>query len=175
MPVEVDAQFIEMPQPLGIYAGDLFVRAEEYISACEYLAERGDKNFLHAGYFLFAHSIELFLKAFLAAKGVDKEVLRRKMGHDLNKIKQACDTFSMPSTPELDAFIAHTNEMNKDFDFRYPSGYLLSMPKSRECIEISRVLLTSVKPIVLRAAFDAQLKFAADTRHEKGKKIRWSD
>jgi hypothetical protein len=168
-------QFVDMPQPLGLFAGDLYARGLEYLEAFKTLAGRNDGKLLFVGYFLFAHSLELLLKSFLAANGVEKNVIRRTLGHKLPEIMQMCNLHSIARVENLEPFVAHTYEMNKDFDFRYPSGYKLSMPRPDECAQIADALVVAIHPTVSQAAVKAQLKFTSDTRVHRGKKIRWSD
>ena len=168
-------QFIDMPQPLGLFAGDLYARGLEYLEAFKVLADRNDGKLQFAGYFLFAHSLELLLKSFLAANGVEKSVIRYTLGHNLPEIMRMCSIHSIAHVENLEPFVAHTYEMNKDFDFRYPSRYKLSMPRPGECAQIADALVGAIHSTVSRATIDAQLQFASDTRVHRGKKIRWSD
>lgn len=78
----------EMLQPLGLFAGDLFARGIEYRDAFEMLTEKNPGKLLYASYFLFAHSLELFLKSYLAARGTTKTTIRCDLGHDLSTIGQ---------------------------------------------------------------------------------------
>lgn len=149
-------QFVEMPQPLGIFAGELFKRGLEYLEALEVLSLHKDRTLLYASYFLFAHSIELLLKSFLAANDVKKEI-HFKLGHKLPDIMTLCERHSIPRVANLKEFVGHTFEMNKDFDFRYPSAYNLSMPRPAECISIARALVAAIEPVVNRAAIKAEL------------------
>ncbi|WP_338821424.1 hypothetical protein [Bradyrhizobium septentrionale] len=70
---------IEMPQPLGFYAGQLYDRGIKYLNAFEMLTRdvKRIQEFYHPSYFLCAHALELFLKAYLAASGVAKLQLRK--------------------------------------------------------------------------------------------------
>jgi hypothetical protein len=163
-----------MPEPLGVFAGELFKRGLEYLDALEILALQNDQ-LLYASYFIFAHSLELLLKSFLAANGVKKKVIRYELGHKLPQIMDMCETHSIPHVANLIEFTAHTFEMNKDFDFRYPSGYNLSMPKPKDCISKARTLVAAIEPVISRAEIEAQLRFASETRIHRGQKIRWSD
>lgn len=168
-------QFVEMPQPLGLFAGDLYARGLEYLEAFKVLADRNDGKLQFAGYFLFAHSLELLLKSFLAAKGVEKSVIRHTLGHKLPEIMQVCKFHSIAYVENLEPFVLHTYEMNKDFDFRYPSKYKLSMPRPEECVQIADALVAAIHSTISQAAINAQLQFSSDTRAHRGKKIRWSD
>lgn len=166
--------FETMPQPIGLFAGDLFQRAAQFIEAFEILiCSKRPPEF--AAYFLFAHSLELLLKSYLAANGVKKHEIEKKLKHDLWRILTQCETRSLALDTDVIAFIRHTYEMNQTHDFRYPTGYHLSMPRLSECLAIARRLERQIQPVVSAAAGKAAVEFAAQTRHLKGKKIRWSD
>jgi hypothetical protein len=173
--MHTESQFIDMPQPLGLFAGDLYARGLEYLEAFKMLAARNDGKLQFASYFLFAHSLELLLKSFLAANGVEKSVIRYTLGHNLPEIMRVCNLNSISHVENLESFVAHTYEMNKDFDFRYPSRYRLSMPRPDDCAQIADALVAAIHSTVSQAAVGAQLQFASDTRVHRGKKIRWSD
>lgn len=166
--------FKERRQPLGLYAGDLFHRATQFIEALEILIST-ERPTEFAAYFLFAHSLELLLKSHLAANGVAKREIKKELGHDLPKILDQCEAHSLALDADVIAFIRHTHEMNQTHDFRYPTGYRLIMPQLSECLAIARRLERQLQPAISAAAIKAQLEFAAETRHLKGKKIRWSD
>ena len=168
-------EYVEVPEPLGIFAGELFKRGLEYLEALEVLAQQSDRKLLYASYFLFAHSLELLLKSFLAANGVSKRDIRFRLGHKLPDIMDLCERHSIPHVNNLKEYSAHTFEMNRDLDFRYPSGYNLSMPRPTECIPIARALVAAIEPVVSRAAMSAQIQFVSETAALRGKKIRWSD
>ncbi len=165
---------VEMPQPLGLFAGELLARGSEYLTALKTL-EAQEKGSTYVSYFLFAHTLELFFKSFLAAKGVSKKDLRKKLGHCLPSLFSLSEEHGIPVVAALSEFSAHTYEMNRDYDFRYPSGYKLSMPRLADCIRVAEQLELAIRPIVEPVAARANLQFASDTRHLRGKKIRWSD
>ena len=168
-------EYVEVPEPLGIFAGEMFKRGVEYLEAVEVLASQRENKLEFAGYFLFAHSLELLLKSFLAANGVTKREIRRGLSHRLPDIFDLCERHSIPHVENLEELSRHTFEMNKDSDFRYPSGYVLSMPRLVECIVTVRALVEAIEPAVSWAAISAQLHFASETGAFRGKKIRWSD
>lgn len=149
---------ITKPQPLGLYAGDLFARAEEFLLVFEALVQ--DDAMRHARYFLLAHSIELAIKAFLAAKGVPKAKLRgRPYGHDIVFMWSEAGRLGLKSDTDLGTFVANTAEMNDRFDFRYPSGYRLHVWGPKSASDAMRRMLEAVHPAVEMARVDAELDF----------------
>ncbi|WP_315919645.1 hypothetical protein [Mesorhizobium sp. SP-1A] len=173
---QINQSLWEMPQPLGLFSGDLFDRGSDYLSAFKALSQLSNLRHRHAESFLLTHSLELFLKSFLVAHGTRKSELGRKaLRHNLSHILDECDRVPIPQVPMLRALCNQLSEMNSDFDLRYPSGYNLSIPKPDFSIPVADALITAIKPFVDNARVKAQLNYAADTRHLKGCKIRWSD
>jgi hypothetical protein len=168
------SNYIDMPQPLGLFAGDLFKRGEEYLNAFAFLTADSEDKFQFSSYFLFAHSLELLMKSFLATCEISKKDIV-SLSHRLPEILECCERHSIPKIENLSTYVAHTHEMNRNFDFRYPSGFVLTMPRPEECAPIAKALAAAIRPIVIKAALNANLKFASETRIHKGKKIRWSD
>ena len=168
---------VEMPQPLGLFAGQLFDRGVEYLEAFEILSGGGVRNY-HPSYFLCAHSLELFLKSFLAASGVPKLKLREprnKKHHNLPVFLNECEALSIPEVSGLKVFTSTIYSMNQDFDFRYPTNYNLLVPEPAICLRVLSALRDAILPTIARERTYAHLQFAADTRHDKGKTVRWSD
>ena len=82
---------------------------------------------------------------------------------------------SLPIVVDLKEFTSAIYSMNQVFDFRYPTGYNLSVPEPSICLRVLDALREAISPTVSREHVRASLKFAADTRKDRGKKIRWSD
>jgi hypothetical protein len=169
-------KIIEMPEPLGLFAGQLFDRGSEYLAAFRLLSKHEDEM-MHAKYFLLAHSFELLLKSFLAASGITKAELKhpKKFGHDLDKIFAGCRRLSLPHIENLEFFVREIAEKNSDYDFRYPSNYNLYLPSPKLCLELMDPLEAVLRPIISQVRVSAQLKWAEETMHLKPAKIRWSD
>lgn len=166
----------ERPQPLGLFAGEQLERAGQYLEAFERLANTSEPRPLHAMYFLLTHAFELFFKAYLAARGVAKKETREpKLRHNLPALLSLCEQMKLPAVADLREYISSLHEMNQDHDFRYVTSYNLSVPPPAHCIDVGRKLQAILGPIVDRARIHATLDFAAETRHLKGRKIRWSD
>ncbi|NKL23099.1 hypothetical protein [Rhizobium leguminosarum] len=173
--METKPHIIDMPEPLGLYAGQLYARGEEYLEAFRRLSEH-DGLMMYARYFMMAHAFELLLKSFLAARGVSKKELQhRQLGHRLDKIYEKCVSLGIPAIANIEAFARDIAEKNGDFDFRYPSNYNLRLPSPRLCLEVLDPLVETLRPLISSARTQAQIKWASDTRHLQGHKIRWSD
>jgi hypothetical protein len=173
---QVHATLWEMPQPLGLFAGDLFERGSDYLSAFKELTNAGNLRHRHAESFLLAHAIEVLLKSFLVAKGTPKAALgKSKLKHNLSHILDVCEQRQMPTVNMLRPLCNQLAEINSDFDLRYPTGYNLSLPGPVHTTPIADALVQALGPIVRSACGDALVRHAADTRHLQGAKIRWSD
>jgi len=170
---------IEMPQPLGLFAGQLFDRGTEYSNAFDALVGTDSvPRFCHASYFLCAHSLELFLKSYLAASGMSKTKLREprnKKNHNLPAYLSECEARLIPSVLDLNDFTSALYAMNQDFDFRYPTNYNLSVPEPSICSRVLSALRDAILPTISRERIYAQIQFAADTRNDRDKQVRWSD
>jgi hypothetical protein len=167
----------EMPQPLGIYAGEVRNRALEYWQAFQKLAADDGGDLKYVNYFLLAHSLELMLKAFLHSQGVSKrDAKAHDVRHEPVALLDRCIALGLPAIPGLSDLAVAFREMNSDHDFRYPSGCNLHLPGYRLCTDIFEHLVEATAVPVSGAATDAQLRFVEETRHLKGKaRIRWSD
>jgi hypothetical protein len=167
-------EIIEMPQPLGLYAGDLFDRGCEYLAVFAKIAPTYTEH-AFASYYQFAHALELFLKSYLATKEVSKRALRGHPSHDLTRWLTMCKEHGLVTSADVDAMIEHVQKMNQHYDFRYPSGYNLSMPRPDDCLKVGREVVQTLEPVIARARLNGHLYFASETRMHRDKKVRWSD
>jgi hypothetical protein len=165
---------ISMPQPLGIFAGELFERSKDYLEAFERLSTSPGRELRYPMYFLFAHSLEVALKAYLASQNVSKKKIFA-CRHDLTVLHRRCLEAKMPAVPDLEKYIAGFHEMNGDHDFRYPTGYNLHVPPPAHCLEFMQKLRAAISAVVTSAHAVATLEFASNTRHLRGQKVAWSD
>jgi hypothetical protein len=163
------SQVVEIPEPPGIFGNRLLERGNEFFRSFEILC--GDEKNVHAAYFLLAHSLELLLKSYLAARGLPKNKLFG-LNHRLRAIYSACEKQALPYVEKLNLLVNHIAKMNSNHDFRYPTAYNLSLPYSQECIEVVRDLIQVVEPTVRRENLKASLRFHSKYR---GKKVTWSD
>jgi hypothetical protein len=165
---------VSMPQPLGIFAGELLERSNDYLEAFSRLAASPGRELRYPMYFLFTHSLEILLKAYLAACNVSKERIIA-CRHDLQTLHKRCADAKLPVIRDLDKYVRGFREMNSDHDFRYPTGYNLSVPPPDQCLGFIQELKEVIAPVVNQARIEATLKLAGDTRHLQGQKIAWSD
>lgn len=166
---------VKIPQPLGLFAGELLTRSIEYADAFERLEVKANSRFLHSGFYLLSHSVELALKAFLAAKGVAKrELWSRRLGHDLLALELAATQRGLPLVANLSHLNASLDVMNGDHALRYPAGYFASVPAPDECLEAARELQRAIHPTVDSASLAQRLMLAGDERY-RGKRIEWTD
>lgn len=163
---------VEIDQPLGWYAGDLFDRGREYLAAFKFLNDK-EERFLFVGYFLLFHAVELLLKSFAASNGLSKRE-SRKIGHDIKELLEACEERKIPHIENLSVLVHQLAHMNKRHDFRYPTDYRLSVPRPDFCIQIIDNFISVIEPTITMVRIDALLDFSAD-KLLKGKKVRWSD
>jgi hypothetical protein len=174
---QISAHRWEMPQPLGLFAGDLLKRGKSYYQAFQIVAERDDPGLSFPAYFLLAHAVEVVLRSQLAANGMSKKALREKpFGHDIERIYSECEQKGLAVAHQLMKPLAkQLAHINKEYDLRYPTGYLLPIPSPSHCIAAVDALIAVIEPIVGASAITAELQFAADTQHIRGSKVQWSD
>lgn len=165
---------VDMPQPLGLYADDLFERGKQYLSAFECLMK--NPNLPYPTYYSLSHTLELFLKAYLVAHGTDKKGIKDiSIRHSVGKLLERCKEHNLPTVDHLSEMALRLEEMNSDYDFRYPTGYNLTLPDANECLLVITSFRAVIEPIIKNVAFRATVKFHNDTQHLKPQKIRWSD
>jgi len=103
-------------------------------------------------YYLYSHSIELTLKAFLRSSGLTaKELTRREWGHDLLKLWEGCfdrgfnldqqTRLMIRGVLDLLAFYATT------YEFRYVQVGLKTLPTLEAVREAAEALQIAIKPI----------------------------
>lgn len=162
---------VEMPQPLGLFAGDLLFRSKEYFSGFDALGEAGGVELLHARYFLLFHAFELLLKAHLAAQGTTKKQIF-DFGHRLEALYAAVVKAGAEDVKEVRWLIINLNDMNSGHDFRYPTGYRLSVPAPHLAKAAYLSLSVQLEPAINSVALKTLITFHADYR---GQTVRWSD
>lgn len=161
-----------MPEPLGIFAGELYRRADEFAGGFEALDVRKNPRFLHVGYYLLSHSVELALKAFLAAKGVTKREIR-VANHDHAALATRAGDLGLTAVPSLDDLLHGLGIMNSEQALRYPAGRFEGTPDPDECLAVLRSLLAAVLPTVTAESIKARVRLAGEARG--GKRVEWSD
>lgn len=96
--------------------------ASEFLQAA-LLFKAKHKGFTPVPYYLICRSIELSLKAFLLARGVDRTFLKKKLGHDITVALHRAERECLSSVVKLrsnerDA-IQQVNELYKEKKFEY--------------------------------------------------------
>lgn len=111
-------------------------------------------------YYLYCHSLELGLKAFLLAKGVTKHELKYRLGHDLRKIPRKARGRGLEQTVP---FSAHwRDELRKANNYYASKGFEYfgvnaavrgypQLPALDVLNEIVTTLLKRIEPICLDA------------------------
>ena len=177
--VRADDGVYEMPQPLALYAFDLLERADQYRRATKVLSELQPEppyKLVYPMYFSLAHALELYFKAFLVLHGMTKKETRRSdIRHSPLKLCMLCHEAGLAHIDMLEHMALQIEEMNSNFDFRYPTGFRLHLPTMSMCLPVLDALHDTLAPVLADGKAKAQLRWASDTRHLKGQKIRWSD
>jgi hypothetical protein len=134
-------------------ATGLWMFAESYRDAANLLAQRASELRHQAPiYYLYAHSIELALKAALRAKGVTVEELSSKrLGHDLMKLLAECRNLRLTRRLRLgkrrESILSLLTELNRDHELRYIKTGSTSRPTLGILREIATRLLDAARPL----------------------------
>jgi hypothetical protein len=108
--------------PQAALISDLVIRAKEFKQAYHILTNAAPDIPPPdwPRYFLLSHSIELALKTFLAAHGCSAEKLRKKFGHDLEKLLKEADTHGLVLSPQAHEDIEFLHTAHNNHWARYP-------------------------------------------------------
>lgn len=142
MPTEIDRY-----SPLGFYH-----LAEDFHRAAVHSAHLKDtKPRLHYHlvlYHLHAHSIELALKAFLRAKGIDVKELKNRFSHGMMGLMTAATErkLKVPKPKRSLQILQRLDQLGKVQTFRYFEAGFLSLPALDEVRHLNERLLASVRP-----------------------------
>ena len=113
------------PKRPQLLACRLIEEAQVYIESSRRLnkASRNSARFWNPTYFLLCHSIELALKAYLAASGVSEAKLRKELRHDIRLALRLARRHGFAPTdrrfPDIVKLLA---PYHLDHSFRYPKG-----------------------------------------------------
>ena len=120
--------------PLGIISVKFRQIARSFLEGADKLIEKGQKD--PATYFLICHALELSLKAYLAARGVNIDELHRKYGHNIQKLykESVALGFRIESkiTPphiakHMPAFIRQISEFHTSRSFDFPFSKTMAL------------------------------------------------
>lgn len=100
--------------------------------------------------FLFAHSMELYLKAFCRTRGVTVAELRsRSLGHDLEKLLERAEALGLEADPLLRAQFAFLNDAIRDRYIETGSRSMLPEAVMRDmCIKLH----STIAPVIYAKA-----------------------
>jgi len=104
-------------------------------------------------YYLYSHSLELTLKAFLRAKGISNEELgKRKFGHNLINIWTECVargmTLDVPKQLEAVAMVKALAPFAASYEFRYIQTGAKKLPTLDAVRRAAEMLHTAISPTV---------------------------
>lgn len=134
-------------------ATGLWTYAESYLDAADFVAkgcEANDCELRHKApiRFLYAHAIELALKAFLRSTGVTPKQLKNRYGHRLVSLMDACEAKGLREaghSVELDRAVVEWLDQER-MDFRYIStGEKKGVPSLEKVSEVATRLVKATK------------------------------
>jgi hypothetical protein len=143
---------IDRHSALGFYnLAEDFYRAGVHIADSQ---ERRDLKlrFSHVPYYLHTHSIELALKAFLRANGIEERELKGKFRHGLSDILRKCvelklETRKPKRTAEV---VSWLDELTRTQQFRYFEGGGIALPAPHEVREANERILKAVQGLCVK-------------------------
>jgi hypothetical protein len=119
--------------------------------------DEASEHYSPVPYYLYCRSIELFLKAFLLAKGLSKQQVA-KLGHNLVALLVEARTQGLHSLvdvePTWEKELARAGEQytNKDFEYFTVRFHLDHKPALMTLRQLSRALQAGVKQVCVEAA-----------------------
>jgi hypothetical protein len=139
-------------KPLQLVAINFIRDAEEYVKAARQLVAASGSirnKWPSPTYFLLGQAMELTLKAYLAASGVQIKTLHNRIGHDLKRAPRRAQRHGFVPTArfaELEQWLA---PYHLDHSFRYPKAQgTLSLPLASEAAEIIADAVEALEPYV---------------------------
>ncbi len=158
--MNIDVQRPERAQPIGVFLyAESFLRSAQALSACR---EDGTLSlrFEDPIYYLYTHSVELFLKSFLRAKGYSEAKLSLKpYGHDLSNLWLESINCGLAPHPVKRAIMEQTIEILAPFatsyEFRYLATGAKTIPTLDALGEAATYFMDAVKPICLASLQNA--------------------
>lgn len=167
---------LELPMPPEVLAVILLRRSKAYYEGFSRLSSddtrQENPDLRHPAYFLYTHAIELAMKAFLAANGMDEKRLM-KIGHQLDHLLKSCIDDGLSAVSGLEEVVLTLTEMNQDQDLRYPTPFNLHVPAPWYCAETFEALEEAIAPRVERAQLAAEAELEAISHANGGVTIRF--
>jgi hypothetical protein len=118
-------------------------------------------TFSPVAYYLYCHSLELSLKAFLLVKGVSKEKLKKSLGHNLEAILTRADGLGLqrevPVTITEKEELSKANEYycNKEFEYFEVGSAAIGypdLPNLSILADLAEKLVRELKALCIAAA-----------------------
>jgi hypothetical protein len=141
------------PYPQAVLIADLIDRAVEFTVAYGVLTvpRRPQRAPGWPRYFLLSHSIELTLKAFLAARGKTSVELRKEFGHDLKKLLKEAINCGLVIGPDARKDIALLEKAHNHHWARYPKENSTPIVAIEEFEKTALELLAQVRKTIYPA------------------------
>lgn len=127
-------------------AAEMYILASIFQVDANYLEERQSA----AQIFLYAHSIELFLKSYLVAHGKNKDELRNVLRHGLTQTLNLAESLQLPQLSKIDRdIIVNLDLANARANIRYEVNFTVNfLPEDLR--RITGNLNKVVGPLVLQ-------------------------
>lgn len=137
------------PQAL-FFSGEAFLKAAQHTHQAQCSGEL-KLRFDMPVYYLYSHAIELMMKAFLRAKGVSTDKLRKEFGHSLVKLWSGCLARDIVLDAAPQQVIAEVVSMLEpyavSYEFRYIQTGCKTLPSLPDVRLAAEKLATAIRPI----------------------------
>ena len=126
----------------------LLIFAEEFMRAAEAVEKLCPEDRLPR-YYLFGHTLELALKAFLLAEGVSLDDLKRKFGHDLLRLAKEANSLGLDRAETISSIdfavirIINIDYLTKRFEYG-EHGTTYHVPERQYLIKTVRKLIRGI-------------------------------
>ncbi|WP_347986225.1 hypothetical protein [Methylomonas sp. AM2-LC] len=142
---------------INVTTNGLLLHATEFLIAAETLLNKAadiQYNMQYPIFYLFGHSIELSLKAFLFSSGMTANELK-KIGHDISKLFVEAQTRNIQSLVEFNCIdigviqLLNIDYSSKKFEYR-DSGGTYYLPNIAVTEEIARKLVIGLQIVCVK-------------------------
>jgi hypothetical protein len=142
----------EAAKPPQLVAQRMLRDAEEYVEAARRLTALSGPVILKWNgpiYHLLCHSIELTLKAYLAASGVPIKTLADRIGHDLERAFRRAQKLGFAPPEGFSEVVQRLAPYHRDHSFRYGKAHgYLTHPEPSPVADIITNTIKAVNPYV---------------------------
>lgn len=167
-------EFYEIEKPTIIHSFDCYERFKEYYGFYRCVSEEDLCKFPYPAHFILFHAVELYLKACASFEGASIWELQHNFGHKILRILDERCSESLRNIEDFRKLVCDLEEMNKNYEFRYPAEYYYDYIFRGDVINcIDNVLvLTAGQFFLVRTRAHTEMR---EIKRQAGeRKLRWA-